>query len=585
MGTAVADKEGSYNLNLDKAYSNGEKIEVTAADKAGNTTKPNTVTAPDTTAPSILTQEISAEGTVITGKTEAGAIIKVVDNGKVVGSAVAATDGSYSVKLNTAYTNGEKLSVTAEDKAGNITAPKAISAPDITAPSSLTQVLAENNQVITGKTEAGATVTATYNGKVVGTAVADKEGSYNLNLDKAYSNGEKIEVTAADKAGNTTLPSELYAAIDGFSVNPISVTLKPEFEIRVESEPHNVVEKTSNGSISQTINFEVTGHNAIMQLEITNPDASIRGNYNISLKGPGISSSNSGSISASGYKNYPIDLDTGVLSPGNYTIKLGVNAPGSTIKFNVKEYVNVEHQDFIGYSKISGNIFGTEGSPENYELKIGGQSLVYKANEPTVKSITLTSENGVLDLNADGSYTYSSNKKEGGLKAAELEDSFDIGIFDLNGNESGSVDIDVIPDLNYGESFVYFDGDTLRGSEGNDILIANDSVSKLSGGVGDDVYVFTRDFLDDSQYPFFSTTNTIVDNQGNDAIKLEDVLDSSSISLKQKGNDLIINAYGGLGEIIVQDHFESGSINNIYFGNGDVWSRTDIESIVNTIVI
>src|SRR5690606_12159332 len=128
--------------------------------------------------------------------------VTVSYNGKVVGTAVASEDGSYSVVLDKAYSNGEKLEVIAKDPAGNATQPQEIIAPDTTAPSSLTQVISKDGQTITGQTEAGATVKATYNGKVVGTAVAGADGQYTLTLNPAFTNGEHLEVIATDQANN-----------------------------------------------------------------------------------------------------------------------------------------------------------------------------------------------------------------------------------------------------------------------------------------------------------------------------------------------------------------------------------------------
>src|SRR5690606_13976795 len=207
IGTAVADAEGKYSITLDKAYSNGEKLEVIATDKANNSTGPNSITAPDTTAPVSLTQVISADGKTVTGQTEAGATVTATYNGKVVSKTVVGTDGQYTLTLNPAFINGESLQVTATDKANNSTKPNTIIAPDTTAPATLTQELAVDNKTVTGMTEANATVMVSYKGKVISTAVADAEGKYSITLDKAYSNGEKLEVIATDKANNSTGPN------------------------------------------------------------------------------------------------------------------------------------------------------------------------------------------------------------------------------------------------------------------------------------------------------------------------------------------------------------------------------------------
>ncbi|MFY0075941.1 Ig-like domain-containing protein, partial [Acinetobacter baumannii] len=109
--------------------------------------------------------------------------------------------GKYSVTLDKIYLNGESLSAIAADKAGNATVPKTIVAPDTTAPSSLTATIDAAGKAITGVTEANATVTVkNVVGTIVGTAKADATGKYSVTLNKAYLNGESLNVTAADKA-------------------------------------------------------------------------------------------------------------------------------------------------------------------------------------------------------------------------------------------------------------------------------------------------------------------------------------------------------------------------------------------------
>uniref|UniRef100_UPI00211E78F0 Ig-like domain-containing protein n=1 Tax=Acinetobacter sp. YH12236 TaxID=2601163 RepID=UPI00211E78F0 len=252
VGTALADAEGKYSITLDKAYSNGEKLEVVATDTANNSTKPNAVTAPDTTAPSSLTQVISADGQTITGKTEAGATVTATFNGQVVGTAIAGTDGQYTLTLTPAFTNGEKLEVIATDKANNSTKPNTITAPDTTAPATLTQELAADNKTVTGTTEAGATVTVSYNGKVVGTALADAEGKYSITLDKAYSNGEKLEVIATDKANNSTGPNSITAPDTTAPVSLTQVISADGKTVTGQTEAGATVTATYNGKVVGT---------------------------------------------------------------------------------------------------------------------------------------------------------------------------------------------------------------------------------------------------------------------------------------------------------------------------------------------
>ncbi|EXE02159.1 bacterial Ig-like domain family protein, partial [Acinetobacter baumannii 1096934] len=213
IGTAKSDNDGKYTVILDKAYLNGENLTISAEDLAGNKSTIQTILADDKTAPIGLTVAIDTAGKVVTGVTEANAVVTVKNAvGIVVGTATADTAGKYSITLDKVYLNGESLSATASDQSGNATAPKTIIAPDTTAPSSLTASIGTAGKVVTGVTEANAVVTVkNAAGIVVGTATADTAGKYSITLDKVYLNGESLNVTVADKAGNATVPKTIVA--------------------------------------------------------------------------------------------------------------------------------------------------------------------------------------------------------------------------------------------------------------------------------------------------------------------------------------------------------------------------------------
>ncbi|MBR8608848.1 type I secretion C-terminal target domain-containing protein [Acinetobacter baumannii] len=213
IGTSKSDNDGKYTVILDKAYLNGENLTISAEDLAGNKSTIQTILADDKTAPIGLTVAIDTAGKVVTGVTEANAVVTVKNAaGIVVGTATADTAGKYSITLDKVYLNGESLSATASDQSGNATAPKTIIAPDTTAPSSLTASIGTAGKVVTGVTEANAVVTVkNAAGIVVGIATADATGKYSVTLNKAYLNGESLNVTAADKAGNATVPKTIIA--------------------------------------------------------------------------------------------------------------------------------------------------------------------------------------------------------------------------------------------------------------------------------------------------------------------------------------------------------------------------------------
>ncbi|WP_445406076.1 Ig-like domain-containing protein [Acinetobacter pittii] len=266
IGTATADATGKYSVTLDKAYLNGESLSATAADKSGNATAPKTIVAPDTTAPSSLTATIDITGKVVTGVTEANAVVTVKNTaGTVVGTATADATGKYSVTLDKAYLNGESLSTTASDQSGNATAPKPLVAPDTTAPSSLTAIIDAAGKVVTGTTEAEATVTVkNAAGTVVGTATADATGKYSITLDKAYLNGESLSTTASDQSGNATAPKTLVAP-DTTAPSSLTATIDIAGKVVTGTTEANAVVtvKNSSGTIIGTGTADATGKYSI----------------------------------------------------------------------------------------------------------------------------------------------------------------------------------------------------------------------------------------------------------------------------------------------------------------------------------
>ncbi|WP_438749488.1 Ig-like domain-containing protein [Acinetobacter baumannii] len=422
VGTGTADVTGKYSVTLDKAYLNGESLNVTVADKAGNATVPKTIVAPDTTAPSSLTATIDAAGKAITGVTEANATVTVKNVvGTIVGTGTADATGKYSVTLDKIYLNGESLSAIAADKAGNTTAATTIIASDTTAPSSLIATIDASGKVVTGVTEANAVVTVKNTaGTVVGTGTADATGKYSITLDKAYLNGESLNAIAADKVGNTTTPktiiapdttapSSLIATIDAAGKVVAGVT---EADARVTVEQVTAVykevtvletqfilsESVQTNYLSKTYSFEVTGTNAHVSLNLSSSTNSLSGSYSSILSGASLNTRLTGNVSQAGDGNYSIDLAQGsVLPPGTYT--LTVNYSSSmvpVINVNVTQEVPTTILEVDHYET---KVVGTANADEagNYSITLdkaylNGESLSVTAadqsdNKTEVKEV------------------------------------------------------------------------------------------------------------------------------------------------------------------------------------------------------
>ncbi|MDR9559961.1 Ig-like domain-containing protein [Acinetobacter baumannii] len=411
VGTATADTAGKYSITLDKVYLNGESLSATASDQSGNATAPKTIIAPDTTAPSSLTASIGTAGKVVTGVTEANAVVTIKNTaGTVVGTAKADATGKYSVTLDKIYLNGESLSAIAADKAGNTTAATTIIASDTTAPSSLIATIDASGKVVTGVTEANAVVTVKNTaGTVVGTGTADATGKYSITLDKAYLNGESLNAIAADKVGNTTTPktiiapdttapSSLTATIDAAGKVVAGVT---EADARVTVEQVTAVykevtvletqfilsESVQTNYLSKTYSFEVTGTNAHVSLNLSSSTNSLSGSYSSILSGASLNTRLTGNVSQAGDGNYSIDLAQGsVLPPGTYT--LTVNYSSSmvpVINVNVTQEVPTTILEVDHYET---KVVGTANADEagNYSITLdkaylNGENLIVTATD------------------------------------------------------------------------------------------------------------------------------------------------------------------------------------------------------------
>ncbi|HHN5588234.1 BapA/Bap/LapF family large adhesin [Enterobacter hormaechei] len=206
IGTATADSNGNYIANLNPAQVNGEIISVVASDAAGNQSSPALVNAADITAPAAPGNLVVAEdGASVSGTAEPNStiIIKAPD-GTIIGQATAGPDGTFTIPISPAQTNGEALEVTATDGSGNTSPSGFADAPDSTPPLAPENVvISADGTTVTGTAEPGSTVTIRENGVKVGEAVADDQGNFSVDLIPPKANGEALTADATDTAGNT----------------------------------------------------------------------------------------------------------------------------------------------------------------------------------------------------------------------------------------------------------------------------------------------------------------------------------------------------------------------------------------------
>ncbi|WP_261697878.1 Ig-like domain-containing protein [Staphylococcus equorum] len=208
--TSTADNQGNYAIDLpiDKKLNGNEELVVTSTDGAGNVSAETGLTVKDTTAPDAPTvNEVTSEGTQVTGTGEPGSTITVkFPDGSVV-TGVADDKGNYAIDLpiDKKLKGNEELVVTSTDGAGNVSREAKVKVKDTTAPAAPTvNKVTSGDTKVTGTGEPGSTITVKFPNGTIVTGRADNQGNYVINIPSIIdlNPGDTIQVSSIDKSGN-----------------------------------------------------------------------------------------------------------------------------------------------------------------------------------------------------------------------------------------------------------------------------------------------------------------------------------------------------------------------------------------------
>ncbi len=176
---------------------------------------------------------------LISGTAEAGSTVTISLDGTVEGTTVADTSESWSFTPSSALAQGpHSVTAQASDAAGNTSpnsSPRSFTVDTLDETPPLVPVVQTPNNgavvnistpAITGTAEAGSTVTISFDGTVVGTAVADATGSWSFTPSSALAQGpHSVTAQASDAAGNTSPASNPSTfAVDTIAPAPPVVT-------------------------------------------------------------------------------------------------------------------------------------------------------------------------------------------------------------------------------------------------------------------------------------------------------------------------------------------------------------------------
>ncbi|MFC3116259.1 flagellinolysin [Cellvibrio fontiphilus] len=219
VGFTRADLNGIWSIELAESIIDGSEVRIISVD-AGNNRSYVSIRSPDLTAPLPATAQFDSTGKIITGTAEytdtGGNEVIAMDgtNTIVLGrTTLAGYTSTYKITLATELSGNERVNIFVKDLAGNLSYATAINAPDKTAPAAPTATIDSTRKIISGESEAGATVQVkNTSGAVLGSIVADAiTGAYSITLETVLAVNQTVNVTAKDLAGNISPPKTVIA--------------------------------------------------------------------------------------------------------------------------------------------------------------------------------------------------------------------------------------------------------------------------------------------------------------------------------------------------------------------------------------
>jgi VCBS repeat-containing protein len=304
LGTATADGTGAFRVTIAPAQTNSEALSATATDRAGNTGASTGFTAPSTGLPttpvisSVLDDVAPVTGNVAKGQStndtlpelhgtsQAGVVVTLYDNGTLLGSTTADSQGNWTFTPSTALDNGVHSFTATAVNVNGTSAPSAAFGinVDTLAPGTPTATVSADGSTIGGTAEANSTITVTLPGGATVTAITDGNGNWTANLPTRLIDGETLGVTAADGAGNVSPSFSATAPVLPLAANDNVVNLPVETAAEVTTQHYNDYGVLLVGALGNVAS--VLGNNAA-QVEFSIADGG-SGNVTINAAGTGI---------------------------------------------------------------------------------------------------------------------------------------------------------------------------------------------------------------------------------------------------------------------------------------------------------
>ena len=208
------DEKGDWSATVpaDQDLKEGDIITVNQTDEAGNTSGNTTVTVSDTTKPKPpVADPVEPGDKEITGTGEPGAAVTITYPDGSSQEVPVDVNGSWkaAVPENQDLKQGDKLSFTQTDAAGNTSDKAELTVSAQVVPVPVVNPVHEGDETIAGTGEPGATVTITYPDGSKQETVVDGKGHWQITPNKPLKAGDVIKAVQTDKKGVSSAAVEV----------------------------------------------------------------------------------------------------------------------------------------------------------------------------------------------------------------------------------------------------------------------------------------------------------------------------------------------------------------------------------------
>ena len=266
VAQTTADQNGAWSVTATNLADGTHDFTTTVTDAAGNESAASAArrVAVDTAAPTAapvaevrstdgaaVATATSAQSVALSGTAEAGATVRVFDNGTEVAQTTADQNGAWSVTATNLADGTHDFTTTVTDAAGNesgasaarrvavdTAAPVAAPVAEVRSTDGAAVATATRAQsvALSGTAEAGATVRVFDNGTEVAQTTADANGAWSVTATNLADGAHDFTTTVTDAAGNE---SEASAA-RRVAVDTAAPTAAPVAEVKRAADGANV---------------------------------------------------------------------------------------------------------------------------------------------------------------------------------------------------------------------------------------------------------------------------------------------------------------------------------------------------------